>query len=156
MCPTFPSHLGTLQAAAREFFSTPVIYSEFTDSAETTWKPEWLNLFTLIFHCYFQYMQRPGLSKTPPDPLVDALLLYCDSDFEDISTAPGFEPMLRFLARCISEATPSHYSPEDVSCFLEKLQATWIVEKRFKLGVLESSLMPWSSVSIKEGSLSRE
>ena len=155
ICPSFPSQLITLQAAAREFLSVPIIRSEFTDAAKTTLKPQWLNLLTSMFHRYFQYMQDDFPPDTPPDALVDALLLL--SDYPDMaahSNAPGFKQMVCLLARCVAEVSSSPDSKEGIAVFFAHLNVAWNIEKRFRLSDVATSLMPWSVQSIKEGSLS--
>ena len=152
--PAFRSHLSTLQAAAREFVSIPVTHRGYIDHSENVLKPEWLSLFTLMFHCYFQHMRADVIQDTPPDPLIDALLLLCDcTHFETLSRAPE-ELTTGFLGLGIGEGIPSSDASVDIISLLKELKRVWNVEKRFKLEFKEGSPMPWSMGSIKEGSMS--
>ena len=152
----FPSHLSTFQAAVQEFVSVPVVHSGYIDHTRDVLKPEWLNLFTLMFHYYFQHMRVNVFQNTPPDPLIDALLLLSDcSDLEALSRAHGFENLLFFLVRWMDEALPSSDSSRDIVQFLPQLHDDWTWEKHVRLSAATQSLMPWSIVSINEGSLSR-
>ena len=155
VCSTFPSHLTTLQAAAREFIAVSVVYSGYADPTTDVLKLEWLNLFTLMFHCYFQYMRVGVLQDTPPDPLIDALLLLCDcSDLQTLSQTSGYQTMLLSLQRCIAESlSSSNSSDDDVVLLLAQLKAVWVKEKYIRIHAMTVSLMPWSTTSIKEGSL---
>ena len=154
--PTFSSHLRTLQAATRELISVPVINSGYTDHTERVLKPQWLNLFALIFHCYFQYMRVDLTQDTSPDPLIDVLLLMFDCrNFKAIARAPGYDLMTRILVRCIEEGLPSSDPSNNPSTFLKTFLVFWKVEKLVVLKTHVESLMPWSIYSIREGSLSR-
>ena len=153
--PKFLSHLNTLQAAARVFISVPISNSGYTDRARNVLKPEWLNLFTLMFHCYFDQMRADVMQDTCSDPLIDSLLLYCDcTDFDAISQPLGYDVMMDFLRRGTGERVTSSSASRSNSPFLHELMIFWNVEKRRRLSHEPESLMPWSMASIKEGSLS--
>ena len=153
--PTFLSHLNILHAAAQAFISVPINNSGYTDRAQTVLKPEWLNLFTLMFHCYFDQMRADVMQDSCSDPLIDSLLLFCDcTDSDAISQAPGYDLMMDFLRRGTGEhVTPSGTSRGN-SSFFDQLMFFWNVEKQVRLSFHTPSLMPWSMDSIKEGSLS--
>ena len=156
VCPTFPSHLSTFQAAAREFVFLPVIHSGYVDHAENILKPEWLNIFTVMFHGYFQLMRGNAAQDAPVDALIDALLLFCDcTDFEALSQAPGYILMVNLLGSCISNAFPPSDVLDDISSLFNQLRAVWNLEKLVRLNIGVKSIMPWSMDSIREGSLSR-
>ena len=153
--PKFLSHLNTLQAAARVFISVPISNSGYTNRARNVLKPEWLNLFTLMFHCYFDQMRADVMQDTCSDPLVDSLLLYCDcTDFDAISQPLGYDVMMDFLRRGTGERVTSSGASRDNSPFLNELIRVWKAEKQMRLRLHTDSLMPWSIKSIKEGSLS--
>ena len=153
--PKFLSHLNTLQAAARVFISAPISNSGYTDRARRVLKPEWLNLFTLMFHCYFDQMRADVMQDTCSDPLVDSLLLLCDcTDCAAISQAFGFDVMMDFLRRGTGERVTSSGASRGNSSFLIELLFVWKMEKQRRLVQSTHSLMPWSMDSIKEGSLS--
>ena len=155
VCPTFPSHLSAFQAATRELMSHPIFHDDLipSDYIETT--PEWLKLFLTMFHCYFSYMRAWAIQVTPPDPLVDALLLLCDcTDLNALSRSPGYGFMLSSIARCIGEGLSSPESSGNKTLLLNLLRNIWNIEKRRRFSHDPESLMPWSMDSIKEGSLS--
>ena len=148
----FPSHLSTFQATAQELISID-IGDINVDYIKTT--PEWLNLFTVMFHCYFQYMRTDRTRDTAPDPLIDALLLICDcTDLPVLSQKPGFRLMFSVITRCVGEGLSSPDSSDIRASLFSRLKALWNEEKKWKLRHDPESLMPWSMDSIKEGSLS--
>ena len=89
------------------------------------------------------------------NPLVDALLLLIDSeDAEPPSHRPGTCNMKNLVLRCIGDGIHSRHTSSNSSLvFLNELRSQWMYHKRMRLVVLTESLMPWSTVSQKEGSL---
>ena len=154
ICPMFRSHLSTVQKAARECASMQEICrSGDNDSTRLTLKPEWPNLFTLMFHCYFQYTQGDAFQDTLSDPLVSALVLFCErTDFETFTQTDGAKFMLAVVVRCISEGLSSPDSCERVASFFSQLKVVWNIEKNALLTRTATSLMPWSADFIKERS----
>ena len=71
-----PSPTASL-AATRELISAPVINSGYTYHTERVLKPQWLNLFALIFHCYFlsYYLRYMLLTFRDRNFLVQSLLV---------------------------------------------------------------------------------
>ena len=90
------------------------------------------------------------------DPLVDALLLISDTedlDLRSLQRKPGYCLLIKLILRCIEDGLPPRrptYDPED---FFQILRPLWTSHKRMRLELLTESLMPWSTVSILEGSL---
>ena len=135
--------------------SNPIIHEDSFHASYIESTPEWRNLFTIMFHCYFSYMRAWVIQDAPPDPLIDALLLFCDcTDMDALSQSPGYGLMLSSIARCIGEGLSSPQSSENKTLLLNLLKNIWNVEKRRRFSHNTKSLMPWSMVSIKEGSLS--
>ena len=89
------------------------------------------------------------------NPLVDALLLIIDTeDMESLSRRPRYCCMLKIVRRCVGDGIHSpHTSSNSSLVFLNELRSQWMYHKRMRLVVLTESLMPWSTVSQKEGSL---
>ena len=135
--------------------SNPIIHDDLIPSSYIKTTPEWRNLFTIMFHCYFSYMRAWVIQDTPPDPLIDALLLLCDCpDLDALSKSPRYHLMLSIIARCIGEGLSSPESSVNKTLLLNLLKNIWNVEKRRRLRDYPDSLMPWSMDSVKEGSLS--
>lgn len=90
------------------------------------------------------------------DPLVDALLLISDTedlDFPSLQRKPGYCDMVNLVMRCIEDGLPSPRTSYNPEAFFRWLRLQWMSYKRIRLEVLTESLMPWSKLSIKEGSL---
>ena len=154
ICPMFRSHLSTVQKAARECASMQEICSSGdNDSTRLTLKPEWPNLFTLMFHCHFQYTQGGAFQDTVSDPLICALVLVCECpDLETFMQTDATKFMLAVVARCVTEGLSSPNSCEHVASFFSQLKVVWNIEKNALLTRTATSLMPWSADSIKERS----
>ena len=135
--------------------SNPIIHDDLIPSSYIKTTPEWLKLFTVMFHCYFSYMRAWVIQDAPPDPLIDALLLLCDcTDFQILSRSPGYDLMLSSITRCIGEGLSSPDSSGNKALLFNLLENIWNEEKRRRFSHDADSPMPWSMDSIKEGSLS--
>ena len=152
--PDFPSHLELSREAARDFLVSTEQHGPY-DPEPGGLRPSWKMLIAVLFHQYFHRMQRYGPRMTS-DPLVDALLLRCDSaDWQSLSRKPDFSRLFSLIVCCIEDGLPSRAltSESAIPDFFQELETQWLFYKDMRLEVLTESLMPWSTISIQEGSL---
>ena len=156
ICPMFRSHLSTVQKAARECASIQDIRSSGDNDSPhlaLTRKSEWPDLFTPMFHCYFQYTQGDAFQDTLSDPLISALVLFCECpDLETFFQPDGTKFMFAVVLRCIGDGFLSPDSKEGVASFFSQLKVVWNIEKNALLASTTTSLMPWSADAIKDRS----